>query len=352
MKLNNKLFLSPFFPRFPRLFQRVVPCGCGPSPPSFSRPGVEGVLEPVAEEVERDYGDEDQDAGIKRQQRRLEDQFLGVGQQVPPARDRWLDAEAEEAQHRFQQNHVAHRQGRGDDNRRCQVGQDMDGHDPQRRRALGLGGEDELAFAQRQRRAADQAGHRRPADQRDDDDDAVEADVFRCRQGLGQADLAEVERRQDDQQRQQRQRDHPVGGPHQERVNPAAVVSGKQSDHGADDRRGERRRQADDKRYPAAVKQPDQDIAADLVGAQRVRPTGPLKTVEQVPRAGVSADQGGGQRRRQRRQGQSRQHPQADDGEAMFEETPPGQRPHGFAFAAGRAHHWTSRKEMRGSSHT
>lgn len=56
-------------------------------------PGVEGVLEAIADEVHGNDGDEDQEAGIDRQQRRRRHQFLSIVQHVAPARSRRDDAE-------------------------------------------------------------------------------------------------------------------------------------------------------------------------------------------------------------------------------------------------------------------
>ena len=84
------------------------------------------------------------------------------------------------------------------------------------------------------------------------------------------AELLQIERREHDEQRQERQRDHAVGEAHQHRIEPAAAIAGDKSDRRAEDRGDQRGDDADEQRDPPAFEQPQQQIAADLVGAERV----------------------------------------------------------------------------------
>ena len=97
---------------------------------------------------------------------------------------------------------------------------------------LGAGGE---------RGGAHQPGHRRPADQGHDSDDAEEAGI----RPVVKAELAEVDRRQHDQQRQQRQGDHAVGQPHERGIEGAAAIARQQAEARADQRGDERRGKPD-----------------------------------------------------------------------------------------------------------
>jgi hypothetical protein len=110
----------------------------------------------------------------------------------------------------------------------------------------------------------------------------------------------QVERGQHDQQRQERQRDDRVGAAHQYPVGPAAEITREEPDQGAERRRGERRRNADDERYPAAAEQPQQDIAAQFVGAERVDQRRPGQPVQQVDHIRIDAENRAEERRGKR----------------------------------------------------
>ena len=103
----------------------------------------------------------------------------------------------------------------------------------------------EIAAAGHQRRATHQPRGGRPADQHREHHDADEADRRRIGKRVRNADLVEVERGEDDQQRQQRQRDDPVREAHQRAVGPAAEITSAEPHRGADRRRGERGGDAD-----------------------------------------------------------------------------------------------------------
>ena len=117
-----------------------------------------------------------------------------------------------------------------------------------------------------------------------------------------QAELGQVDRGEDDQQRQDRQGDDAVGDAHQQIVEPAAEIAGHNADGGADDRREDGGHQPDQQRNPAAVEQAHQQVAAEFVGAQRVRQARALEDRAQVDVADIGAQQtfdrgrkGGGQ---------------------------------------------------------
>ena len=121
---------------------------------------------------------------------------------------------------------------------------------PERARRL-----DELPLPQRQHLAAHDAGHRRPAEEPDDQD------------GDDQARPGDRHQRDGDQQERHRQHDVDQAGPGRcrprrrgsrppgRRTTPITTVSAVASD-------------ADEQRDPGAVGDPDQDVAAEVVGAE------------------------------------------------------------------------------------
>ena len=74
----------------------------------------------------------------------------------------------------------------------------------------------------------------------------------------------------DEQQRQQRQRQEEVGHPHQQPVEPAEIA-GEHPDQRAEEEREQHRGHADRQRDPAALQHLGEDVAADVVGAHRMR---------------------------------------------------------------------------------
>ena len=61
---------------------------------STHTPRIQRILQPIPQEIKRDHGDENQDAGVERQGGCGPDEFLGVGEQVSPTGEWGLDAEA------------------------------------------------------------------------------------------------------------------------------------------------------------------------------------------------------------------------------------------------------------------
>lgn len=77
--------------------QRAIDASKASAAPRDGGAGVEGVLKTVAQEVEGDDRQEDQQAGVDGQKGLLPDHLLGVGQHGAPAGDGRLDAEAKKA---------------------------------------------------------------------------------------------------------------------------------------------------------------------------------------------------------------------------------------------------------------
>src|SRR5438105_15380924 len=74
------------------------------SPHALTQPRIEGVADPLAEQVVGEHGDEDGDAGIDRQPPRQLDDFLALVEDVAPRRVRRAHAQAEERETRLGEN--------------------------------------------------------------------------------------------------------------------------------------------------------------------------------------------------------------------------------------------------------
>ena len=117
-------------------------------------------------------------------------------------------------------------------------------------------GEDEIALLHRQHLAADQACHLAPSDRGDN---------------RGQGDRVRPNQdRHEDEEEDGRDRQHGVDEPHEDVVDPAAVVPGHHADGGAQEHGHRHREEGDAQRDPGAPDEPGQRVAAELVAAQKV----------------------------------------------------------------------------------
>src|SRR6478752_10393997 len=160
--------------RFGVRVMRGPPCcgtyGCTASSsagPSLLRPRVEGVLQTVADQVERQDGQQEGEARESHEPPGGVEDAGGVGDHRPPARGGWLDADAQERQRCLEQDVRRDQQRRVDDDRRDQVGKDVLEQDARVGGAEREGGLDVLLLADRQDLAADDARHVGPAGERD-----------------------------------------------------------------------------------------------------------------------------------------------------------------------------------------
>ncbi len=163
--------------------------------------------------------------------------------------------------------------------------------------AEAAGGAHEIAVAGHQGGAAHETRRGGPADQHGERDYAQQADVVGLDEAGGQAELVEVECCEDDQQRQQWQGNDRVGRAHQHAIGPAAEITGGEADERAERRRGQRRRDPDHQRNPPTGQQPQQHVAAELVGAERMPGRWPGQTIEQLHCIGIDAEHGADRRR-------------------------------------------------------
>jgi hypothetical protein len=164
----------------------------------------------------------------------------------------------------------------------------------------------------------------------------------------GREDRGERERQQ---QRGERQED--VGDPHDHVVQPAAGGAGQDAERHADEGAEREHAEDDEQRRPRAVEHAREDVAAELVGAERMAAPGRGQRVHRV-RHGPGV--GGMWRDERREDRQQEQHD--DDAEADGHERLAAQQPAQVAQsrAAGHRRHLEGRglddqSCTRGSSH-
>src|SRR5437588_6083285 len=141
------------------------------SPHALPQPRIEGVADPLPEQVVGEHGDEDGEAGIDRQPPRELDDFLALVEDVAPRRVRRAHTEAEERQARFGENGRRDAERHGHEHRPHRVRQDVAPDDPEGAGADGLRPDHELTLLERQEFRAHETGHAHPPRQTDDDHD-------------------------------------------------------------------------------------------------------------------------------------------------------------------------------------
>src|SRR3954453_11541080 len=100
-----------------------------------SRPGVEGVAQPVTEQVERQHGREDRQTREEHEVRVDLVPVRGVGEHAAPGRGRGPDADPEEGERRLEQDVRGDQQRRVDQDRRHEVRQHLGDQYPAAARA-------------------------------------------------------------------------------------------------------------------------------------------------------------------------------------------------------------------------
>src|SRR6516225_1692778 len=161
---------------------------------------MERVAQPVADEVERQYGEEDRAAGEQRPMRGDVEVVLGIEQNASPGGNVGREAETEKGKGRFENNSGGDIDRRGDDHRPQRIRQDVPHHQTQTAHTQRPSRLDELLFAQRQELRPNQPRRRHPAqaaNNRDDQDEGSE---------LGSYQLLQRVTEQVNEQQQQRQR--------------------------------------------------------------------------------------------------------------------------------------------------
>src|SRR5215469_2840466 len=109
--------------------------------------GIEGVAHPIADEIDREHGDEDGKPGEGNRPPIVEEPVAGKGGHQPPFRRRRLGADADEAEGGGGQDGIAEIHRALDDDGRQRIGQRMAQHDADIAHAHGPGRRNvELAF--------------------------------------------------------------------------------------------------------------------------------------------------------------------------------------------------------------
>src|SRR5579859_1044751 len=233
-----------------------------PGPPPTAPPRGENplgarihrVAYPVAEQVEREGGDEQRRCREDHVPPGLLVEVLRVGQDVPPARYRRLDAEAQVGERRLEHHGRRDVQGGDHQHRRQQVGQDVEKHDPEGSGAQRSGRLDVFLFLYRQGLATDDPGDGGPGEERDHRDDHGQARTHHHRKREREHDVGERENRIDE--------------PGQDRVHHPAEVPGDHAHCDARDRAEHGGDEADEQRDARAVENPDEQVAASAIGAE------------------------------------------------------------------------------------
>src|SRR5579862_1291685 len=173
--------------------------------------GIEGIAQPIADEVEAEQGHRHERAGEDQHPGITLHLLFAVGDEHAPGGQRLLDAEPQERQEAFGQDHGGDGERDVDDHGPEQVGDDVTADDApgaDARRARGL---DVFALLDRQRLAADDARHGQPLHRADVDEEQVEVAVER--------------HHQDDDEEDEGQRIEHVDETHHHRVDAAADIA-------------------------------------------------------------------------------------------------------------------------------
>lgn len=125
--------------------------------------GVEDVADGVADDVEGEDGEENEEAGGEHEGA-FDDvaDVLGFFEHVAPAGVGGLDAEAEETQAGFGEDVAGDAEGNGDEDEAGELGEDVAGNDGEGAEANGLAGFDEFVFLDGENHAANDSGETSP----------------------------------------------------------------------------------------------------------------------------------------------------------------------------------------------
>ncbi len=223
----------------------------------LSKPGVQGVSESFAEEVEGGDGDEDGESGE-------DGEVPGAVRDIPstlvenfsPACSGWSYAESQEAQAGFSQDGAGNAEGGADQDGSDGVGQDMPEHDPGRRYALCLGRADIILGPDFQEFASYQPGDSRPSRDADNDHDVVDGPWQESDDG-------------DDEEKSGKAY-HDFNDAREEYIDPFSEISCHGADDDADSDVNSNGHDADGQGDDSAVDHPGQDIPSRIVCSQEM----------------------------------------------------------------------------------
>src|SRR3954468_17112902 len=228
-----------------------------------ARVWVGRVAQAVAAEVEGE--DDDEDGHHREHQPRVERDDVDVlclVQQHAPARHRRAQAEAEEGERGFAEDHRRHREGRRGDQVARERGQQVAADDACGARAHQDGGGGKVLLAQREQLRAHGAREAWPVEEGEDDGDA-EVNQHR-------APVHGQRRRERHPQRQLREGAHHLDEALDDVVEPAAVVAGDAAEGQADGEADDDAEEADGERDARAIDDAAEKVAAQAIGAQYI----------------------------------------------------------------------------------
>src|SRR6185295_12328541 len=255
------------------------------------QPRVEGVPQPVPEEVHREHGQHDREAGEGGEPPRGRDVVAAVREHPAPRRGGRLDAEAEEGQGGLVDDHERQLEGGHHDDRGERVRQHVAEQEPPGAIAARPGPGDELPLPDRQHVGPDDPRELHPAGRSHDEDDVEQARPQREDHSHREQDVGNGEEDVDD--------------PHDDRVGAAPEESRAQTERdpqaGGEGHRGEAHQQRD----PPPVEDAAQNVPPEVIGPQRMLaqptrlPRRRAETLEQhlprrIPRGESGGEQGGG----------------------------------------------------------
>src|SRR5215831_7708329 len=217
---------------------------------------VEDVAEPVAYEVDAERGERERGPRKGGEPPRDVEEVTALGEHAAPRRRRGLDAEAEEGNGRLGDDELRELQARHDDDGWHHVGkhvaeQRSRASHPQCGRRLHV-----VPLLHRQHLPSDHASIHDPAGGRQTDDDVAEPEAD---------DGVDGQREEDEGKRELH-----VGDAHEDGPRPAPEEAGEESEETARDRGDEHGAHADEQRDPRAVEHARAEVAAELIGAERM----------------------------------------------------------------------------------
>src|SRR5262249_52138063 len=179
--------------------------------------GIESIPDPVAENVEGQRGEEQRPAGEYQVPPRSVQEDAGcAADHLAPVSGRRYHADAQEGDGGLAHDRPRNQQGAVDDQRREEVRQDVDEHDPPWSGPQGPGRLDVLSLPDREHLAADETADRGPAEESEHNDDDRQAGLDSEPAPADRVDLDYREER--DREEQERNREQPVHEPRQDAV--------------------------------------------------------------------------------------------------------------------------------------
>src|SRR5262245_710551 len=232
---------------------------------------VERIAQAIADVVDGENGQEERSSREEGPVWGKVQIGLGVEEDASPGGNVGREAEAQEGQRRFRDDGGGDVERAGYDHGAHRIGEDVADDLAQRRGAEPTRRLHELLLAQREELRADEPRHRHPAQPADDGHDQDEhADLGAERRSQ------HITKQVDHQQKEWKlgQGQEQIGDAHERVVDGASEVPGGSPDHDADREGDEHRGDADRERDTAAIEHASQEVLAEVVRSERMRPRG------------------------------------------------------------------------------